>query len=318
MLSRFSEAVQGNESKIAAYRAAIRSYRATESTAGDAIGTIHSLLDNQLDITGRIITSTAELLDSDEKRSALLQAWDSYSHAATSSVDAFPSLVSSSGGTSSTIGRPQPPPNRRSVVPKSAKQNNSALWARVEEAAANKNVGAIPGLTRTAPMERFPALPSSSQAVSKHAGARGLTPWASKRQQATSPGSTYFPVASAASAALIPSPARSPALGRPAPKPANGGASDFPDLPSVPQAQLRAAQKAALFNRSGNSTPSTSWGPASPPAADDLQQAIQQSLADMHLQNVAGGNGNITEPATNGATTSKKKKGKQLLFQYGL
>lgn len=313
LLSQFSDAVQGSASKIGAYRAAVRSYRASESGAKDAVGTIHSLLDNQSDLAARIITSTADLLDSEEKRRDLLEAWDNYSRTATNSVDAFPSLVPTAPTATQSGSRLNPSTQARAFVPRSAKQTNSAVWDRVEQAAANKNVGAIPGLTRTAQQnkEKFPALPSSSHAVSKIAGARGATPWASHRQQTTSPGSTYFPVASSASLALLPSSTKTPSASRPASRPTTATANEFPGLPQGAPPKAR-----AYFNRSGDATPNK-WAQGNvSPSADSpgLAEAIQRSLDEVQItqSQQTPAQAEAAQPA------NKKKKGKQLLFQYGL
>jgi hypothetical protein len=267
-----------------------------------------------LDLTGRIVTNTADLIDSEEKRRILLDAWSQYARTATSNVDAFPSLVPTAPHAASSSSRWYATSQARTVVPKSAKQTNNALWARVEEAASNKNLGAVPGLTRNAPVskEKYPALPSAAKAaakaVSTTAGERGATAWASHRAPALSPGSTYFPAASSASSSYI---SKSTVSSRPQTRPTSS-AAEFPGLPAIPAAHARAQQKAALFNRSGTSTPNSWGGGASSP---ELTEAIERSLADLAV------NGDGQAQAANTAAPSaggKKKKGKQLLFQYGL
>lgn len=317
LLSRFSEAVNGNSTKVDAYRAAIRSYRASESSPRDIISTIHRLLDEHLDTTGRIITSTAELLDSDEKRRNLLDAWDDFSRSSTSSADAFPSLVPTAPVAAGT--RVPPSTQARTYMPKSAKQTKSAVWDRVAEAAANKNVGAVPGLTRASVQskEKFPALPSSSHAVSKTAGARGATPWASHRQQTTSPGSTYFPVASSASLALLPSSQKAASSSRPSSRPTTSSAKEFPGLPQAAPPKSR-----SYFSCSGESTPNR-WaqGSLSPNSnSPELAEAIQRSLEDVQISNgQQAPAADLSQAQTDSSQPAgKKKKGKQLLFQYGL
>ena len=332
------------------------------------IKTIHSLLDNQTDVTARIVHSTAELLDKEDKRTELLRAWDRQQASLLQSVDLFPSLVpthpvsnfASSSASNSRSASPLPGGRQIGLAKTAKKQTTSAagIWARVEDAASNKNVGAVPGLTARASVARndkFPALPSARHAVSSHA-VRGATPWASSRSQATSPGSTYFPVASAAAASLLgPSAAsgsgsasgtRSPAINnRPSGSGSgsNGastsgaapGGSAFPSLPFAQQAKIRAAQKAALFGRKDAPASAASpWGPApSPPPlssyeaeAAQLEKALQQSLQDLQVDgesSSASGNGNGAAAGSGSLADGapggkKKKKGKQLLMHYGL
>lgn len=275
-------------------------------------------------MTARIITSTADLLDNPEKRDELSTAWGLYQANLLQSADSFPSLVPTApshgtffGGPSAS--RPSSRPSSRTQVRKTvsnaAKQSNSAVWARVEQAAANKNVGAVPGLTARAvassSKDKFPALPSSKNAVSSHA-VRGATPWASTRQQATSPGSTYFPVASSASSSLLSTPvSRSPAFGRPAPKPSAVPAAEFPSLPTSSTLQARSAQKAAIFGKT--TPPASSWGATSPPAS------LEGDFQSLQMGEGSGSSGGPASSAGQSATTTgKKKKGKQVLLHYGL
>lgn len=304
---------------------AVKSYRASESSAGDLIRTLHSILDEQLDLTSKIVHNTADLLDSNDKRIELLNSWDRQHGELLQSVDSFPSLVPTAPSSSVSVRRPGPA--ARQAITKSTKQSSSAVWARVEQAAANKNVGAVPGLTARAPAtgkvqttkDKFPALPGAQHAVS--AGAvRGATPWASTRSAATSPGSTYFPVASAASSNLLsaaaPSPARTPAARTPIASGSRTPVGDFPSLPLAAQAKMRAAQKAALFPQKQQDAATKPWGAQSPPLssvqAEDqqMQRALEASLQDLKVN----GDGQ----ADLAAGGKKKKKGKQVLLHYGL
>ena len=301
----------------------MKSYRSSESSAEDLIKTLSSILDDQVDLTGKIVYNTADLLDNNDKRIELLRSWDRQQGELLQSVDSFPSLVPTapvshvSGASAS-----RPSPAARQAITKSTKQSSSAVWARVEEAAANKNVGAVPGLTHRAPAARkvqskdkFPALPGSQHAVSASA-VRGVTPWASSRTQATSPGSTYFPVASAGLTNLLATPARTPAAARtPVASGSRTPVGDFPSLPPIAQAKARAAQKATLFPQKPESSGTKPWGAQSPPLssvqAEDMQmqQALAQSLQDIRVN----GDGQADM-----GVGKKKKKGKQVLLHYGL
>ena len=198
-------------------------------------------------------------------------------------------------------------------IPKSHKTGNAAVWARVENAAANKNVGAVPGLTARVQQkkEKYPALPSSAHTVSSNA-VRGATPWASSMQPAKSPNSTYFPIAASAASSILSSPAHPVVLGKPPARP-RAPSHEFPSLPAVLAGPSRSEQKAAIFGRNG-AAPPMSWGSARSPGTATLQEttvepspgleAVQRSLDDFQLSGES--------------LIGKKKKGKQVLLRYGL
>lgn len=278
-----------------------------------------------MDLTSKIVHNTADLLDSNDKRIELLNAWDRQHGELLQSVDSFPSLVPTAPVSNSFAAGSvrRPGPTARQAITKSTKQSSSAVWARVEQAAANKNVGAVPGLTHRAPLagkvqtkDKFPALPGSQHAVSASA-VRGATPWASTRSQATSPGSTYFPVASAASSSLLASPTRTPAARTPLASGSRTPVADFPSLPLAQQAKARAAAKAALFPQKQQDAATKPWGAQSPLLSSvqaeeaQMQRALEQSLHDLKVN----GEGQADIAALAG---KKKKKGKQVLLHYGL
>lgn len=295
-------------------------------SATDAVKSLYELLERQTDITARIITSTADLLDSYEKRNDLNNAWHAYQSESLNSADAFPSLVPTEpqayghsvriAGPSASSSSIRASSSTRSLAGKSSSQGNSAIWARVEQAAANKNVGAVPGLTarvaaakQTNGKEKYPALPSSLHAVSNQQP-RGATPWASSRTAVTAPGSTYFPVASSASSSIAPSPARTPAFNKPASK---APVMEFPSLPSASSTlQARNAQKAAIFGRTSPLPTPTLWSAVSPPV-EEIEEAFRQ-LETREAQSAAA-SPRITPSQP---TPVKKKKGKQVLLHVGL
>jgi hypothetical protein len=57
---------------------AIRSYKASESSARDLISTTWTVLDNEVDNTATIVNNLIDLLDDDEKKQDLLQAWNNF------------------------------------------------------------------------------------------------------------------------------------------------------------------------------------------------------------------------------------------------
>lgn len=298
------------------------------------------------------MSSVSDLLDSPSKSSDLLQAWHDFELTDVhSAVDNFPSLVPTaptafgSSSVSLANGRSRSSSVKNQTAFRTSKQGNNDIWARVESAAANKNVGAVPGLTprAAANANKFPALPTAStsknpHAVSATAGVRGATPWASTRTKAASPGSVYFPkVASTTQNPTISTglTSRPGATAVSTSRSSNGrtGGADFPGLPTSTVAQQRSAQRAAIFGRtnSGNGAsgvPGTieenkPWGAASPPLFpgsndnDDMssqdRDAVQQALKELSLEDQSK-----QQHQQQQQQAAKKKKGKQILFRHGL
>lgn len=61
-----------------AVKAAIRSYRASESGARDLISTIWNISDRSLEGTAGVISSIVDLMDDEDKKKDLLQAWNGF------------------------------------------------------------------------------------------------------------------------------------------------------------------------------------------------------------------------------------------------
>lgn len=59
-------------------KAAIRGYRANESSARDLISTVWNVLDHDLDGTAGIINAVVDLLEEEEKKRDLLSAWNGF------------------------------------------------------------------------------------------------------------------------------------------------------------------------------------------------------------------------------------------------
>ena len=59
-------------------KAAIRSYRASESGARDLISTVWNVLDQNLEGTASIINALVDLLDEEDKKKDILQAWNGF------------------------------------------------------------------------------------------------------------------------------------------------------------------------------------------------------------------------------------------------
>ena len=63
---------------IPAVKAAIRGYRASESSSRDLILTIWNVLDQGFDDTASIVNALVDLLDDDDKKKDLLTAWNGF------------------------------------------------------------------------------------------------------------------------------------------------------------------------------------------------------------------------------------------------
>lgn len=63
---------------VPAVKAAVRSYKASESSARDLISTVWNILDRNLDGTASIVNSLVDLVDEDEKKQNLLAAWNGF------------------------------------------------------------------------------------------------------------------------------------------------------------------------------------------------------------------------------------------------
>lgn len=59
-------------------KAAVRSYRANESAARDLISTTWNVLDRNLEGTASVINSLVDLLDDEDKKKSLLEAWNGF------------------------------------------------------------------------------------------------------------------------------------------------------------------------------------------------------------------------------------------------
>jgi len=60
---------------VPAIKAAVRGYRASESSARDLILTVFKVLDDNLDLTASTINGLVDLLDEEDKKQDLLGSW---------------------------------------------------------------------------------------------------------------------------------------------------------------------------------------------------------------------------------------------------
>jgi E3 ubiquitin-protein ligase ZNF598 len=59
-------------------KTAIRSYKASESSAKDLISTVWNILDNNVDNTATVVNNLVDLLDDEDKKTELLSAWNGF------------------------------------------------------------------------------------------------------------------------------------------------------------------------------------------------------------------------------------------------
>lgn len=74
-ISRVQSLAPNPTNAAPAVKAAVRGYRASESSARDLILTIFNVLDNNLDHTASIVNGLVDLLDEEEKKQDLLASW---------------------------------------------------------------------------------------------------------------------------------------------------------------------------------------------------------------------------------------------------
>ncbi|KAG8835738.1 Small subunit processome complex component [Serendipita sp. 399] len=167
-MSRLATATQGSPTSMTAIKSAIRSYRASESTARDLIHTFYSILDQSLEVTGTFISSLVDLLDSEEKKSNLLAGWQTYK---LEQQEQFPSLLPMS-----TAGNYAGVASGRALQVKRLQNQGSRrlVWDRVERAAASvptRRGTATPQPSTTTPWIRQTSSGSSKQAHVSEANA---------------------------------------------------------------------------------------------------------------------------------------------------
>ncbi|CCA67505.1 hypothetical protein PIIN_01334 [Serendipita indica DSM 11827] len=183
-LSRLAAATHGSSTSIPAAKAAIRSYRSSESSAGDLITTFYNILDQDLDTVGVFISSLVDLLDDESKKRTLLTAWNGFK---IQKQEEFPSLgptFSAAGGTSWASGG-----RTLRVKKQQAQSKHSQVWARVERAAASVSTSG-PNTRITAgqtPWSRSAKLTTPHQALSSSMSTLSI------KSPSTSADNTAFP-----------------------------------------------------------------------------------------------------------------------------
>ncbi|KAG6860250.1 hypothetical protein C0995_013700 [Termitomyces sp. Mi166 len=287
-------------------KAAIRGYRASESSAKDFISTIWHVLDQNLEHTASIINAFVDLLDQEEKKQDLLSSWKGFE---IEQRRQFPDLVPTAIAPSGTAGYAAITTGRvlnakHATATRSAQRSSRQVWDRVAQAA-----------NATRPVDRFPALSSSNAGPSHtpaHRQTQRTTAWSTSASggggntSSSSSRPTFMPTPAQASSShitVVPDPRSSrPPSGRntpqaPPPKLSN---ALFPELPSSTPARPKASVKGnvSLQNILGNPMPPavSAWGGGGASAVE--------------------GNGSNDAPS---AGRGKKGKGKQkqTLFTLG-
>ncbi|KAH8106912.1 hypothetical protein BXZ70DRAFT_867873, partial [Cristinia sonorae] len=172
-LARVSSLAPNPNAAVPAVKAAIRSYRANESAARDLISTTWNVLDRNLEGTASIVNALVDLLDDEEKKKNLLEAWNGFK---IEQRNQFPSLAPNGTGTEwagITGGRILTA--KQSTAAHSSAQSSRQLQDRVARAAASSSA-----IQPSKPVERFPPLQASSSTPigSGFRQAQRTTPWA--------------------------------------------------------------------------------------------------------------------------------------------
>ncbi|KAI0807653.1 hypothetical protein C8Q74DRAFT_79098 [Fomes fomentarius] len=315
LVARVASLAPNPTNAIPAVKAAVRSYRATESAARDLISTVWSILDRNLDGTASVVNVLVDAIDEEDKKRDLLSAWNGFK---LEQRNQFPELVPTTTGSEwagVTSGRVLNA--KHSTATRSSAQSRQ-LWDRVARAAGSSPAQASsssgPSGSRVAPAANaFPPLnpgvaPTPSTATSFRQPQR-LTPWAS---------------ASAATVSSSPAPAPRAPTSVPGPGarakagPAVLSKSAFPELPAtnaprVPRAAVGGNQ--SLRKILGESAPAQpAWT-----SGGKNGNGSGGSWAAAPAEDAANGEGDSGSQGATGAGGKKKGKGKQkqTLFTLG-
>ncbi|KAF7305937.1 RING-type domain-containing protein [Mycena chlorophos] len=318
-LQRLSALATHPATAVQSARAAIRSFRASESTARGLISTLYSIVDSRMEATSSVVNALVDLFDTPsdaEQREAILGAWRDFE---VSQRQQFPDLVPSAvGGGFAGIASGRVLNAKHATATRAGR--GGAVLDRVAQAAAQ---------------DRFPALSSSLSSV-PGAGPRVVpgqrnTPWSGAS-------SSSKPTGFAASSLFVPPPVGGSAPAVVVPRSENvagssgGGVNNkagpppklssalFPELPTRQKTAVQVKGNQSLKNILGQGAAGTgAWGSGSGSGAS--------SGTSTPVVGVASGAAEPTEEdaglaggAAAGAGGGKKKgkgKQKQTLFTLG-
>ena len=77
-MARLASLTSNSSAAATSVRLAVRSYRASESSARDLISTIYNLVDRDLETSASLIVPLVDLLDDEEKKKDLLAAYNGF------------------------------------------------------------------------------------------------------------------------------------------------------------------------------------------------------------------------------------------------
>ncbi|KAI0707806.1 hypothetical protein C8Q76DRAFT_746412 [Earliella scabrosa] len=236
LVARLTSLAPNPTNAVPAVKAAIRSYRASESAARDLISTVWSILDRNLDGTASVVNALIDVVEEEDKKRDLLSAWNGFK---VEQRNQFPELVPTATGSEwagVTSGRVL---NAKHSTTRSSAQSSRQLWDRVARAAQSSPVQPSTSASTsraTVAANSFPPLHTSAGTNTSNTTpfrqAQRLTPWASSTAAASS----------AAPVPRVPTSVPGPGAKSKA-TPATLSKSAFPELPSnnaprVPKAAI--------------------------------------------------------------------------------
>jgi DNA-binding NarL/FixJ family response regulator len=77
-MARLQSLATNQTTAVPVVKAAVRAYRASESSARDLISTIWNVLDQNLEHTASIVNAFVDLLEQEEKKQDLLTSWKGF------------------------------------------------------------------------------------------------------------------------------------------------------------------------------------------------------------------------------------------------
>ncbi|KAI1784004.1 hypothetical protein LXA43DRAFT_1044548 [Ganoderma leucocontextum] len=314
LVSRLANLAPNPTTAVPVVRAAIRSYRTSESGARDLISTVWNVLDRNLDGTASIVNALVDLVEEEDKKRDLLSAWNGFK---VEQRNQFPELVPTATGSEwagVTSGRVLNA--KHSTSTRSSAQSSHQLWDRVARAASSSSTPAAP--TSSAPAPRAP--PPAAHAFPPLQGSSGAGPSSStpfRQPQRTTPW------ASSGAGAAAASPSPSPVIRAPTSVPGPGARaksgpavlpkSAFPELPTsnaarIPKAAISGNQSLRKILGAGAPV-QPAWGGESGGSGSNTPASGEQADGDSAGAGAGGG----------GGSGKKKGKGKQkqTLFTLG-
>ncbi|KAF9220168.1 hypothetical protein BS17DRAFT_715431 [Gyrodon lividus] len=293
-IARLQSITPNPNSAVPAVMAAIRGYRANESSARDLISTVWNVLDNNLDDTASIINGVVDFLEEEEKKRGLLASWNGFK---IEQRQHFPELVPTAVGSGyAGIASGRVLNAKHATASRSSQQSSRQLWDRVAQAASSSSSRLVPGAppSTCSTFERFPPLAGPAATPGFRQSQRN-TPWASSSSVAMhKPSSVPAPASKKASVAPQKPPSLSPAA--------------FPELPALATHRTKptVGGNQSLRNILGESTPAASAWKANSSSATMFTETPMQEHSEVTVNEGSNGKG-------------KKGKGKQkqTLFTLG-